>query len=293
MWTGIVGQNSDPTLEYTVSPSGGVIVLEPTSSADYGTWTLTRYLSVAGNPVSGVVLNQGSTGEPPIQVFVDTGDGMNVPLDSNSLYCYGLATGNGSVMTPPLSPACTITLEPDQINQILFRSLQSGVQALRIPASFQNRPVVLHAMPLAGAGMPPLPAITFNESFLQQQDIPIGQNVDSDYRVNKYQLSSQSIRHFTVFVMAASVREREFYKDAVIGIFNSILGPVLDKIGNNVSHRFQVSSSQLVSRNTEPGYYFSEIMLEFCGLYTLEVTTDYGKIEHFSYDAYASGVVSF
>jgi hypothetical protein len=186
------------------------------------------------------------------------------------------------VQTPPLSPACSIQLEQDETNQILYRGLQSGMAALKLPAAFQNTPRVFHAMPLTGAGIPPLPAVFFNESFLQQQDIPIGQNVDSDSVSNEFQVATQSVRHFTIFVLASNVKEREYYKDAVIAIFSGLLGPILERIGVNVSHRFQVSSSQLVSRNDEPGFYFSEILLEFTGLYSVGVKTSYGIIEHIS-----------
>lgn len=278
MITGTVG--TDPALSYTVSPTGGIILLEPRSADDFGNWVLTRYLSVSGSPVSGVVLVQGAAGQSPTQVFIDLGDGTNLPLDPNSLYLYEFANSIGSVQTPALSPACSIQLEPDETNQILYRGLQSGIAALKLPATFNNAARVFHAMPLAGAGIPPLPAIFFNETFLQQQDIPIGQNVDSDSISNEFQTASQSVRHFTVFVMASNVTEREYYKDAVIAIFTSLLGPILEKIGVNISHRFQVSSSQIIDRSAEPGFYFSEILLEFCGLYSVGITTSYGIIEH-------------
>jgi hypothetical protein len=289
MISGVVG--TDPSLKYTVAPTGGIIVLEPASSAEFSTWMLTRYLSVSGSAVSGTVLAQGAAGQSPLQVFVDIGDGTNLPLDPGSLYVYELSTEMGSAQTPPLSPACSILIEQDSVNHILFRALQSGVAALRIPAAFKNTPRVLHAMPLTGAGLPALPAITFNETLLQQQDVPIGQDVDSDWQDNQYQIATQSVRHFTTFVMASTVQEREFYRDAVIAIFSSILGPVLEKIGTNVSHRFQVSSSQLVDRNAEPGFYFAEILLEFTGLYSVGIRTSYGVIEHIA--GYFNGIREF
>lgn len=278
MISGVVG--TDPQLKYTVSPTGGLVVLEPASAEDFGTWTLTRFVSVSGIAVSGSVLVQGEAGVSPTQVFVDLGDGTNAPLDTSKEYLYEFATLGGSVQTPALAVGCSIEVQQDHINSILYRALQSGVASLRIPASFRNGPRVLHAMPLAGAGIPSLPAITFNETFLQQQDIPIGQNVDSDWTENVFQIADQSVRHFTIFIMAANVEEREYYRDAVLAIFKSLLGPVLEKLGANVSHRFQVSSSQLIERNTEPGFYFSEILLEICGLYSVGITTSYGIINH-------------
>lgn len=280
MMQGLVG--TDPAIRYTVSPTGGIIVVQPKSAADFGSWTLTRFVSVSGQAVSGVVLSQGVSGQPPLQVFVDIGDGANTPLDSNQLYVYGLTTANGTVETPALSAACTIIIEQDHINSILFRALQSGIAALALPAGFNNRPTITHAMPLAGAGVPTLPSIAFNETLLQPQNFRIGEDVDTDSLVNEFQISTQALRHFTIFVMTSNVREREYYKDAVIAIFSGLL-PILDKIGNNISHRFQVSSSQLTGRQNEPGFYFSEILLEFTGLYTVGVTTSYGVIEHFDF----------
>lgn len=270
---------TDPALYYTVSPTGGVITLQPMSHSDPSSWVLERFVSVSGVEVSGVVLWQGAPGASALQVYVDIGDGANVPLDLTQLYSYQFTTVNGTVDTGPLSPACSIVLQRDHISEILYRSLESGIASLKIPAEFNNLPMVTHAMPLAGEGMPPLPAITINETFLQETEYRIGENVDDDQEWNEFQVASQAIRHFTIFIMSASSREREYYKDAVIAIFNAILGPVLNKIGNNVTHRFQSSSSQVVGRANEPGFYFCEILLEFTGLYSTGIVTTYGPIE--------------
>jgi hypothetical protein len=270
---------TDPALYYTVSPTGGVITLQPMSSSDPATWALNRFISVSGVEVSGVTLWEGSPGATPLSVFVDIGDGANAPLDPTQLYAYQFTTATGIVDTGPLSPACSITVERDHVSSILYRSLQSGMASLKLPADFNNAPTITHAMPLAGEGVPVLPSIAFNETFLQETEYRIGENVDDDQEWNQFQVGSQAVRHYTVFVMAASPREREYYKDAVIAIFNAILGPVLNKIGNNVTHRFQSSSSQLVGRSNEPGFYFSEILLEFTGLYSTGIVTTYGPIE--------------
>lgn len=284
MITGIINEGADPSLRYAVSPTGGIVVLEPESAADFGTWTLTRYLSVGGQNVSGVVLVQGVTGVSPTQAFVDIGDGTNAPLNSGNLYVYSFETANGKAVTPALSPACTITVNQDEMGQILYRALQSGINHLSIPAAFQNRPQVMQAMPLAGVGTPALPAITFNDTLLQQGDIPIGQDVDTDATYNFWEVAGLARRHFTIFVMAGNATERDFYRDVVIALFNSALGPILNKIGANATHRFQASSSQLVGRETEPGFYFCEILLEFTGLYSVGISTSYGLIEEISFN---------
>ena len=295
MMQGSVSGVGGDTLAYTVSATGGAVILEPSSLADFGTWVLTRY--VYDSPwspdfyttlgpdtlVSGTVLATGVSGQSPLQVYFDLGDGTNAPLDSSQLYAYTFTTSNGTIQTPPLSPACSILIEQDHVSSILYRALQSGVAALALPASFRNKPQVIHAMPLAGAGMPVLPSISFNETLVQSTDYRIGEDVDTDSTINQFQVATQALRHFTVFVMAANVQEREFYKDAVIAIFSSML-PILNKIGVNVTHRFQASTGQLTGRSNEPGYYFAEILLEFIGLYTVGITTSYGMIKYFSFD---------
>jgi hypothetical protein len=274
--------NLDPYMYYTVSPPGGTVALELASSADFGTWVLTRFSSAPGD--TGTVLVQGVTGTPWVPVYVDCGDNLNTPLDPTLQYVYQFTTATGNVCTPVLSVGCSLVLEPDHVSLILYRALQSGILALQLPASFQNKPIVMHAMPLAGEGTPPLPSIAFNETFMQEEEYRIGENVDDDQRANQFQVAAQAIRHYTVFVLAANVKEREYYKDAVIAIYNSILGPVLNKIGNNSRHRFQTSSSQVVGRANEPGFYFAEILLEFTGLYSVGVTTTYGPIDSISFN---------
>jgi hypothetical protein len=215
-------------------------------------------------------------------VFIDIGDGVNAPLDSSQLYAYKFTTSNGTLQTPALSPACSILLEPDHVSAILYRALQSGIAALTIPAGFTNRPEVTHAMPLAGDGIPRLPSITFNESLLQPQEFRIGEDVDYDDSANEFQIGTQALRHYNIFVMASNVKEREYYKDAVIGIYSALL-PILNKIGNNISHRFQVSSTQMTGRANEPGFYVADILLEFTGLYTVGITTSYGVVSGFTF----------
>lgn len=282
MIQGNVSGVGDDNLYYTVSPTGGMIVLEPDSGADYGSWTLSRYLSVSGQSVSGVTLFQGASGQPKMSVWIDLGDGANQPLNTSSLYAYQFTTSNGTIETPPLSPACSLLIEQDHVNAILYRALQTGIGALTLPAGFTNAPEVTHAMPLAGAGVPRLPNISFNESLLQTQHFQIGEDVDYDDKANEFQVATQALRHYTIFIIASTVKEREYYKDAVVGIFSGLL-QILNKIGNNISHRFQISSTQVTGRPMEPGFYVAEILLEFTGLYSVGVTTSYGSVSGFSF----------
>lgn len=278
MIQGWIGVGSDPSMGYLVSPTGGIIALEPKSAAEFSTWTLVRYFSVSGQAVSGVTLVSGTSGVSPTALVVDAGDGTNAPLDSTQQYIYEFSTGNGTVQTPSLSPACSIMLEQDHTSGILYRALQSGIASLALPANFKARPDVKHAMPLAGMGTPPIPSIFFNETLLHPEDFRIGEDVDTDTTLNQWQIASQALRHYTISVVTNSPREREYYKEAVIAIFNALL-PVLNKAGTNIRHRFIATSTQITGRSNEPGFFLSEILLEFVGLYSVGITTSYGVIE--------------
>lgn len=284
MIQGIVGVGSDPSMRYYVSPTGGIIAISPQSDADFSTWTITRYFSVSGVAVSGVTLVQGVEGASPTELIVDIGDGTNAPLDVTQLYIYEFATANGSVQTPALSPACSIVLEVDHLGAILRRALQSGIASLALPTGFKAKPPIIHAMPLNGMGTPTIPSISFNETLFHPEDFKIGEDVDTDDVVNQWQIANQALRHYTIFVVSNSPKEREYYKEAVISIFCSVL-PILNLVGANIRHRFIASSSQIVGRSNEPGFYFSEILLEIVGLYSVGVTTSYGVIENFSITA--------
>lgn len=282
--------DADPFLLWSISPTGGIIALEMYSAAAAATWSLTRYVSINGTLTTPTVLFTGASNGQPYQVFIDVGDQTKAPLDPTQLYVYVFATANGTIQSDALSPACSVTLELDQTDLLLYRALQSGIKALVLPASFNNKPSIVHAMPLGVA--PTLPVISFNETLLQQAETQIGENVDGDSTLNQFQVAQQAMRHYTIFIAAASPVEREYYKHAVIAIYKALLGPILNRIGENVSHRFQATSSQVVGRENEPGFFFAEILLEFTGLYTIGVNTNYGVIENFVVDATNAGLIT-
>ena len=265
----------DPSITAEVLPSGGVVALTLYSLAQTGTWTLTRAISGTSLPAttvySGPPLSPAATPGQTVS-WVDAGDGTALPLDPTKTYTWTFTTASGSITTSVVSPACTITIQPDQITDLITRVMKAGVSSLYIPAGFQNKPSVIHAMPLNG--QPSLPLITINEDLLQQENIGIGDSVNTSL-TNNYVDSAMVKRRFSVTVLAMSVEERKFYRDAVISIFRTMAGPALERLGSDIKHSFQAADSQVTDRDQSPGFYYSTIMLDVSGMFNVGVTTSF------------------
>ncbi len=271
----------DPSIYWQVSPTGGVVVLNLHSIADPATWSLSRsgvsYLptGVSGAIVSGsvgpVLLVSGAAQTIPF--FVDIGDGTNTPLNPQTLYSYRFATAQGIAITDPISVSGAIVLEPDHLTRVLGRSLQAGLVSLVLPTNFTQRPTFSYSMPVTTQMR--FPMVLLNLDLLQQESIPIGQGQPSQIVDNSYSVPAMAMRRYVVRVFATNVDERDFYRDAVIAIFNTILTPLLAKIGVNTSHRFQASNGQIVTDQMQPGAFYAEISLQFSGLYNVTVSTNF------------------
>lgn len=270
---------TDPTILTEILPTGGVVALTLTSSDQVGPWVLTR--SIVGSALPPVTVYSGPPLAPPQAPsfpmdWIDAGDGTTLPLDPTKSYAWTFTTANGTMTTAAVQPVCKITVQPDQILDVIFKMLQAGIESLRIPAGLQNRPKVMQAMPLAGS--PPLPFITVNDDLISQTHIGIGDSVDTDTSANQYSVSAIVARRYSITVITATTHERTFYRDAVISIFRSMAGPALNRLGCNISHKFQASSSQVTARDQSPGFYYSTIMIDLEGLFNVLVHTDYGAV---------------
>lgn len=278
-----------PTILGQVIPTGGAVMLTLTTaisgsislqravsgSSGLGPWT-TLY---SGAPYANVLQPDGLPFETP---YIDTGDQLPSPLIPSSLYVYSLTDANGSVQTPPIQPAVQLNLQPEPLTPILMRLLQAGINSLTPPAfniGGGKIPQVLYDMPLAG--FPPMPFITVNLDLLQQEEIPIGQNVSNPNNQDVWTLTGFAKFIYRISVLSNNSQERDFYRDAVIGIFNVILGSVLAPLGKNIRHRYQAACGQVVKDSTLqiPGFYYADVMLEFEGTWNITVTSTYGLIE--------------
>lgn len=272
---------TDPMLKYTAIPSGGAVSLNLLSLST-ANWQLNRFVNIDGNLVSGVALTLPTPVLPKLKntpaniLVVDCGDGTSQPLNPSLTYVYQFTNDKGTVSTPALPVGANIQIVQDDLTYIILRILKSGLVSLAVPAEFKNKPSVLHAMPIDG--QPKLPIITVNQSYIGQTHVPLGtanENVFLDNRVTKTALMD---RIYSVAVLTTTVEEREFYRDAIIGIFTSILGPVLQKMGQDTSHDIHVDSGQVTKDTLQPGFYFAEAMIKISGSFNVIVTSDYGII---------------
>ena len=277
--SGTIG--TDPSITYSVVPSGGIISLTLASKLATG-WSLTRYVDTGGvlsNPITVPIVAP----TPPIVagsftqvVVLDVGDGTNAPLDPALSYAYTFTTSAGSVTTAAIPVAVTLEIVQDELTLILIRVLQSGLKSLAVPNLFKNKPSVFHAMPLTG--QPTLPFVAVNQTNFSQSMVPIGQQNITNYQSNTATMPSMAKRRYNIAVITTTVEEREFYRDAIVSIFLTILGPLFNSIGQNVSHDFLVENSQVTADAMAPGFYYSEIMITVEGTFNTILTTAYGTI---------------
>ncbi|MDE2232592.1 MAG: hypothetical protein KGJ90_00470 [Patescibacteria group bacterium] len=277
-----------PEIVSTIVPTGGAISLQLTTVSG-GSISLQRAVSGSSGLgpwttlYSGAVLGPYGTSTP----FFDIGDGLPGPLDPNTSYVYKLTDNAGSVQTPPLTPSAELNLLQEPITQIMIRLLQAGINSLAPPADIKLCQV-LHDMPLAG--IPTMPFVTVNLDLDQQAEIPIGQSVPNPDNSNLWTITGFSKRVYRISVLSTNSVERDFYRDAVKGIFLAILPSTLQEIGINVRHSYQITSGQVASEKLLqlPGFYFADIMLEMTGTYNIAVTSTLGIINTIEFTGYTS-----
>lgn len=276
------------TLSCTPSPipTGGAILLDLTlpsgAMSAQSPMTLSRAATVSGVTSAFVPLYSGDA----LPLFIDAGDSLPQPLTAGTAYTYRLADPTGSVETAAILPASALVLETDDTTKLLVRLLQAGLTNITLPPGIQSaqapnqgRPQVSSAMPITG--FPVLPYVVVNEDLVQQENVPIGQNVTQPDGNNLWTQASYARKIWRVSVLSRTSDERDFYRDALIAIFQSILGSVFQHIGANMSHRYQASSSQTADeyQGKSPGFYFADIMLEVLGTFNTGIRTFYGLIE--------------
>lgn len=261
------------TISAVAVPTGGVISLA--ISGVGALMTLSR--SSTG---SGGSFTQLYSGAPLIR-YIDVGDMLPAPLASGSVYTYRLNDANGSLYSADIQPAATLQILQEPLLQMLIRIIQAGINNLYPTAGFNSNftpAQVIAAMPLSG--LPPMPFVTINLDLMQQAQIPIGQSVEVVEPDGSWVIGGMTKRVFRVSVLAGTVQERDFYRDAVLGIFQSIIRTVFAPIGLDVTHKYQVASGQ-VAKDTEgqsPGFYYADVMMDFEGIYNVAVVPNYGSM---------------
>lgn len=277
------------TLVPTAVPTGGAITLAIAAS---GTMTLAR--AVSG--VSGLSAFTSLYSGLPIQFYVDCGDLLPGPLSPSTLYVYELVDENGTLVTSPTTPALSFSPQIEPLTALLIKMLQGAVNALAVPNNV-SKVTVLQAMPIVG--VPPMPFITVNLDVIQQDQIPIGQQVpiyqDLGNGTVVATIAGYCHRMFKISILADNAVERDFYRDMMPGFLEIFATYVLAQAGLNNEHKYQIASGQVAKDpvGKAPGFYFADVMLEFSGNLNITVSTNYGLIEHIDFKAVApDGVVT-
>ena len=267
---------------YSVVATGGVIVFRfPDLAA--GSFTFSRSAD-GGNTwqelYSGETY-QNDLGEVVTPRFVDYGDGTAAPLSQNTSYLYQITDSSGTTTSPPITPASRLAIESDLVTSILIRTLQAGIDGLTRPSNV-NLPRILHAMPLNGE--PRLPIITVNMDYgPASQEFPIGVGINASM-TNTDVRTVQAERKYSITVLCLTVQEREFYRDAIIGILTVAAPEIFGAIWDDTSFRFQAYSSQNVGQQNSPGFYFAQVMVELQGSFNVATINNFGLIEQIDMD---------
>jgi hypothetical protein len=265
------------------APTGGIVALS-IASADPGPWELTRSISTDGTLSNTTTLYSGDAMLTTLAspwTYLDCGDGTNLPLVQGTEYVWSLETSVGTVSTLPIASPTSITLEFDNYTQLLVTALQAALPNLS-PADglVLSRPIkpqsIIVSMPLTG--VPTLPFVTINPDLIQQEEVPIGHGIDTDTTLNQYNIYELVNNRYTIAVFTNTQTERDYYRIAILSVLKS-LAPIMSAIGQDVTIKWQVASSQKTASNMAPGFYFSEIAYSFKGLFSVKVTTNYGIID--------------
>lgn len=270
-------------------PCGGAAIVNY-QTTDSGPWTLSRSALVSGVATMSTVLASGTALPNGRGRWLDIGDGTAVPLLQSGTYQYAFTTASGTA-TATLAPGNEIQLIYDDYTDMLIRLLKAGLSALTPPdgIAFPNKANVIHAMPLTAT--PALPIVSVSEELMQQAQVKIGPATNDSIFRNSYVAACQVDRRFRITVMATTPAERDFLKFAVLGIFQTIVGPVLGRLGQNVSHHFQAASNQRTEKDMGPGFYYCDVALSFTGVFSTEVKTGFPIVEEFVIASDLDGVV--
>lgn len=268
-------------------PTGGAITLS--ISGDTNTSTV---LARSSGGVSGVYQDIYAGVTTPI--YIDAGDGQASTLSSGVTYCYRLTATAQQYFSQEVVLPNALNIKNQDLLPLMQKLLQGGINNLVVPNGVNkiSNGKVLIAMPLQGA--PPLPIVTINQDLIQQHFVPIGQQFENVNIVSgEWTVTSYATRKFRITVMADNTTTRDFYRDAIIAIFQALLTTTFAPIGLDNSHRFQAFSAQVADdpTNRSPAFYYADIMVELDGTMNVGIYNTYGTIETISVTtAYGDGV---
>ncbi len=249
-----------------INPPGGTVTFQISGFASGAGSQMT-----IGRAVSGDAYTQIFSGLPQV-VYIDPGEGLPVGLSTGSNYFWQFQDSAGLVTVGPIQPAPYLVFQDYWLTAALVRVIRNGVDNLILPNSTQ-RAEVFHDMPLAG--FQALPAITISQVLFQQEAIGIGQQAPHPLAKQNGMWSIPAVVQNTwmITVFAKDVQTREYYRDAVIGIYESSLDSVFARAGQNISHSFQCHNYQWTDdlHGVSPGFYCCDIMFKQSGMFTIGV----------------------
>jgi len=263
-----------------VAPTGGVVVLQVSGIAG-GPLIYSRSFGSGAYQVIGTVPNPRSS----YDIFVDPGELLQGPLPTNmGNYNYMVTDSVSSGYALNLVPYTSLSVSPDFATVLVERSLEAGIDGLILPNGYQ-RPKVLHEMPKAGTQS--IPYIMVNQITMQQSRTQIGQDVPTTLAgpggVQNQTLAIIAKRTWRLEIFVRTSAEREFYRDAVLGIFASMLSSTFQPLSWDMNHSFMVHSDQRVGKDMDPGFYFSDILYTIEGAYNVGLLASYGMLETVNY----------
>lgn len=265
--------------------TGGGILLNFADNADQittaiGTLKIERKLASADDSTY-VQLFSGLAND--CLFFLDVNAGVATLGLPPGSYVYRMTDNVSTEVSDPVACASAILIVPNSGMSKFTRLIAAGVQNLLLPPSITNRPQVTTAMPLVG--LPPLPIVVVNEDLYQQSEVPIGQQVEKPTSDNKDVTPTYMRAMWRMGLMTSNPAERNFWKDALVGISTSLLSSVFQYIGDNNTHDIQSASYQIQQdqANLTPGFYGADIMVTVEGQANLITQTFYGIIERIDY----------
>lgn len=281
-----LGVGSPVVVTPSVIPTGGGISLDFQPYATTGAVLLQRATSGASGLSAWTQLYSGD-----FQcIFIDMGDELPTPLASGSQYVYQYTDPYGNVtQTPPLTPAGAIQIEDDGLTRLIIRILQAGLDNLALPGNVGKIDV---RQEMNTQNFPVMPFVVVNLDLLQQSDIPIGQQVQDPNQQGIWTVAGLAKRIWRVSTFCRTAEERDYYRSAIIAIFEASLFQPLGPIGQNMKHTYQASSGQEAqdSKLQIPGYFYSDIMIDVVGQLNLAIVAPYGIISTIGITGVVTGV---
>lgn len=266
-----------------VAPFGGVVVLSVTGIAGGPLTTSRAFGSGAYTLIDSCPQPGGYT------VVVDYGDGLQGPLPNDAgTYNYLIQDSATGVYVTGLVPVAQVEVDNDWLDETVMRCIQAGLANLVLTPAQQTQlppgykpPAVLFEMPRVG--FPPLPFVFITPMTMRQAHTQIGQDVAPVYSTPGRQLQTNSVqvtRTWRHSIYARTASEREFYRDAVLGLWQVMLQSVLQPLASDLHHTFMVHSMQDSSgHDMQPGFYLADILYSVDGMFNVGIIPTYGVIE--------------